>query len=245
LQVDHIYITAATYVVQATATDQDGAVSSVATTSIQVVPVIVSDGIMLVGGESGSDNIVVSGRSLVHNGTVYSLAEISEVRVWTGAGDDRIDLGNLAIKTFIDGGAGNDLLTGGSADDVIFGRAGDDMITGGAGHDFLVGGTGKDRLVGAAGNDILVALDLAAELDLATLRAIARTWAQSQIISDEAAESLADEDALDSDSDSLTGSAGADLFIISSGDKITDFQFGPRKAKKDGDVVIKDGKVVT
>ena len=49
----------------------------------------------------------------------------------------------------------------------------------------------------------------------------------------------------DGDSDQLTGGAGADLFIINSGDKITDFQFGKPKANKDGDVVIKDGVVTT
>ena len=36
---------------------------------------------------------------------------------------------------------------------------------------------------------------------------------------------------------------GADLFIINTGDKITDFQFGKPNTNKDGDVVILNGVV--
>ena len=49
----------------------------------------------------------------------------------------------------------------------------------------------------------------------------------------------------DEDSDRLTGAAGADLFIINTGDTITDFYFGKPKTNKDGDVVVKDGLIVT
>lgn len=47
----------------------------------------------------------------------------------------------------------------------------------------------------------------------------------------------------DDDCDTLTGGAGADLFIINAGDDITDFKFGKPNKNKDGDVVIKDGQV--
>ena len=43
----------------------------------------------------------------------------------------------------------------------------------------------------------------------------------------------------------LTGGAGADLFIVEFGDKITDFQFGKPQTNKDGDVVIRDGVQVS
>ena len=44
---------------------------------------------------------------------------------------------------------------------------------------------------------------------------------------------MLDEGILDENYDMLTGSSGADWFIISDGDKITDF----KKVNKDGDVV--------
>ena len=61
----------------------------------------------------------------------------------------------------------------------------------------------------------------------------------------EAIDAALDETLGDADSDQLTGGAGADLFIINWGDKITDFQFGKPKTNKDGDVVIQDGVVTT
>ena len=48
--------------------------------------------------------MTVSGGNLVVNGTPYSLAGVTEVRIWGRNGNDRIDLTGLAIKAFIDGG---------------------------------------------------------------------------------------------------------------------------------------------
>jgi Ca2+-binding RTX toxin-like protein len=52
-----------------------------------------------------------------------------------------------AIKLFVDGGPGNDVLIGG---------AGDDTLVGGDGNDILVGGLGLDLLDGGAGTNVLV-----------------------------------------------------------------------------------------
>jgi Ca2+-binding RTX toxin-like protein len=109
------------------------------------------------------------------------------------------------------------------------------------GNDFLIGDSGKDRIIGSAGNDILVAGAVPGDLDLITLRAISQAWSSSHTTSSEAVDDFIDEVIGDSNSDQLTGSAGADLFIINSGDTITDFQFVRPKTNKDGDVVIKDG----
>ena len=43
----------------------------------------------------------------------------------------------------------------------------------------------------------------------------------------------------------VTGGAGADLFIISTSDLITDFKFDKPQTNKDGDVVIRDGVITT
>jgi Ca2+-binding RTX toxin-like protein len=172
------------------------------------------------------------------NGTPHSLAGITEIRIWGRGGNDRVDLTGLAIPALIHGGQDNDTLTGGSADDVIFGGDGDDIITGDAGHDFLIGGDGKDRIVGSAGHDILVSGEVALWLYLDALREISQAWATSRTTDEQAVDDFIDEAYGDDDSDLLTGSSGADLFIISSDDKITDFQFGKPNTNKDGDVVV-------
>jgi Ca2+-binding RTX toxin-like protein len=204
-----------------------------------------SYGVLRVGGTANADVVYVSGGNLVVNGVAHSLAGVTEVRVWGRGGNDDIDLSGLSIKTFANGGAGNDTITGGSGDDVIFGGSGDDTITGGSGHDFLIGGDGKDRIVGSSGNDILVADDLECFLNLDYLRAISSDWATNRVVESDSDDDILDEIFADGEIDKLTGSSGADLFIISSEDTITDYQFGKPKTNKDGDVVIRDGVVVS
>jgi len=199
----------------------------------------VSGGVLRVGGAVGDDIITVSDGNLIVNGTPHSLAGVTEVRIWGRAGHDQIDLVGLAIPSFVDAGAGNDIVSGGNAEDVIFGGMGDDTITGGAGNDFLIGGEGKDRIVGSAGHDILVAGDIDCGLDLAALRAISQAWADSHTAASlETAEGPLDDSLVDGESDVLTGSAGADLFFTSENDKITDFQLNKPNTNKDGDVVV-------
>ncbi len=202
-------------------------------------------GVLRIGGGAGSDVITVSGANIVVNGAQHSLAGVSEVRIWGRGGNDRIDLSGLAIKALVDGGEGDDALTGGSADDIIFGGAGDDTITGAAGNDFLIGGLGKDRIVGSAGNDILVSGAVDCVFNMADLRSISQAWSSTHSSSNAMIDDFIDEVLGDSTSDQLTGSAGADLFIINTGDTITDFKFGKPKDNKDGDVVIRDGVVVS
>ena len=204
-------------------------------------------GVVRISGGAGNDTITLSsgGGHLLRNGidTGIALAAVSEIRIWGRSGNDVIDVSALNIKTFISGGNGDDVITGGEADDVLLGGSGNDTITGGAGNDFLIGGTGADRLVGSAGNDILVAGDLECGLDLAMLRAIANAWNQSRSATNDVVDDAVDEAIADSNADKLTGSAGADLFIINSEDQITDFQFGKPRTNKDGDVVFRNGVV--
>jgi len=201
-------------------------------------------GIVRIGGTAGTDNILVTktadGRNLkvVVNSAVVSdtvpLASVSEIRVWGRSGDDRIEVRDLAIATFLHGGAGNDTLIGGAGDDLLFGGLGNDDLTGAAGNDFLVGGDGCDRIVGSAGHDVLVAADLANHFTRGAVVMVRDDW-----VRDRAADLAASTDALDEslitddDFDLLTGSSGADWFIISSGDKVTDL----KQQNKDGDLV--------
>jgi uncharacterized delta-60 repeat protein len=230
-----------------TVSDSQGntATANVNITIDQHVGVSAVAGILSVGGTNSADVVYVSGANLIVNGVAHSLAGITEVRIWGRGGNDVIDLTGLNISTMIHGGAGNDTITGGSASDVIFGGLGDDTITGAAGHDFLIGGDGRDRIVGSAGNDILVADELECFRDLDFFRAVSLDWALSQNLDSESVDDMIDEYFSDGDVDKLTGSSGADLFIIGSEDSITDYQFGKPKTNKDGDVVIREGVVVS
>jgi Ca2+-binding RTX toxin-like protein len=66
---------------------------------------------------------------------------------------------------WLDGGAGNDLISGaggadtligGSGNDVLAGDWGDDLLRGGGDDDRLTGGLGADLMYGGAGRDVFV-----------------------------------------------------------------------------------------
>lgn len=78
-----------------------------------------------------------------------------------GSGDDRLTVGSglgnagnddlscfphRSSGCYLDGGAGDDVLTGDTGRDRLFGRSGRDLVRGGAGLDVLVGGAGADTL---------------------------------------------------------------------------------------------------
>jgi Ca2+-binding RTX toxin-like protein len=226
-----------------------GLTSQPATVAIGIVQAVAdgvvtidAEGIVRIGGTSADDRILIThtagGQRLqvTINGVVASdsipLASVSQVRAWGRAGNDQIELIDLALMSMFHGGTGNDRLIGGAGSDLLFGGSGNDELTGGAGNDFLIGGDGADRIVGSAGHDILVAGEVAYHLTDEVLRHILAAWAADKTADEKLADGVLDEPLTDS-FDLLTGSSGADWFIISQGDKITDFKV----QKKDGDVV--------
>jgi Ca2+-binding RTX toxin-like protein len=68
-----------------------------------------------------------------------------------GPGDDRLEGGD-GIDT-IHGGEGFDDVFGGPGTDQVFGEGGRDLVTGGSGNDNLLGGEGDDSLIGNGGED--------------------------------------------------------------------------------------------
>jgi Ca2+-binding RTX toxin-like protein len=137
-----------------------------------------------------------------------------------------------SLGNYVVGLAGADQLTGASGDDILLGGDGDDIVVGSEGNDVLVGGFGADRLVGSAGNDVLIAGDVDLQGNLNAIRG-ALAAAMAQWLEDTAdfvsnSETTADDEVVeyysgDNVVDQLTGSSGADLFIIGSEDQITDF----------------------
>src|SRR5205085_6090767 len=131
----------------------------------------------------------------------------------------------------VSGGAGNDVIIGGTAADALLGGSGNDVLAGAAGDDVLVGGAGSDRLVGGSGNDVLIGGGVGGSASLATLRAVGTRWATRGETTPAGVTIAYDRDA-DGDTDTLTGSGGADWFVVSAGDVITD-------PTRDSDVVTR------
>jgi len=88
--------------------------------------------------------------------------------------------------------------------------------------------------VGSAGNDVLVAGHVACDMTRTDLRRIGGAWASSRAVDEALDDDILDETLQTAAFDQLTGSAGADWFIISADDKVTDWN---AKNKKDGDVL--------
>jgi Ca2+-binding RTX toxin-like protein len=190
-------------------------------------------GVVRIGGTSGNDNIVVTSDGLnlavlingINRAPNIPLVRVVEIRAWGRAGSDRIDLVDLAIRSLLHGGMGDDELNGGSGDDLMYGGAGTDKITGAAGNDLAIGGTGADRIIGSAGTDILVSEDIFQTVSRGRLLAALGDWVSGSGDDGETFWSVL-HDAIfsDGDFDKLTGSSGSDWFITGKDDKITDFK---------------------
>jgi parallel beta-helix repeat protein len=203
------------------------------TTMAGVVEVIgtCGDDIILVAAAADGQNLDVTLNGDVHQ---IPMAGLTEIRARGRAGNDHIELIDLALTSMLDGGDGDDEIIGAHGNDLIFGGLGNDILTGASGNDFLIGGAGSDRMVGSAGHDILVSGEMASSIDEDSLWAFLADWVDGRADDDGTADDALDETLVtDTAFDMLTGGSGADLFIINDGDKITDL----KKALKDGDEI--------
>ena len=114
------------------------------------------DGVVTVFGSASRDVIDLAGGADFQTFTVsissdltpsqtFNRAEVSQVVVFAGDGDDVVN-NTLLNETVINGQGGNDRLEGGFLNDSIFGGDGDDLLIGRNGDDLLDGQDGDDAL---------------------------------------------------------------------------------------------------
>jgi PKD repeat protein len=229
LALDHIFTVAGDYLVTVTATDKDGSVSELATHAISVVVAEVQNGVLVVGGTTGADDIQLKkgagdGASLevAINGVTFGVfGGVTRGIVYGQAGDDNLDAtGSTDVALVLYGGEGNDRLKGGAADDILDGGAGDDELIGGHGRDILIGGADADRLISQSDEDILVGglftQNQPSPQRHDALLALAAEWSSDDLFDERVAELIDDLAVAVSDDgigDHLTGASGADWYF--------------------------------
>ncbi|WP_428937476.1 hypothetical protein [Fontivita pretiosa] len=136
------------------------------------------------------NNIEVSGGSASDVITVLLSGNTPvNITVLGGAGNDVILAANGASAanaggySFVDGGAGNDLIGTGWGNDVIIGGDGNDSVVGGGGRDLIIGGLGSDLLVGNIDEDIIIAGYTSHDADRDALLAIMAEWTSTRTYS--------------------------------------------------------------
>jgi Ca2+-binding RTX toxin-like protein len=90
---------------------------------------------------------------------IFTLSDRSIEAFISNAGNDTLYSGISWTGTFIDGRAGNDVITGNNKDDILVGGVGNDTIYGHEGNDLVNGGSGVDTLYGYEGDDSMLGGD--------------------------------------------------------------------------------------
>jgi VCBS repeat-containing protein len=156
--------------------------SSVAFRDVGGATQLVGTTLNVFGSQLGDSITVNEGANLTvtWNGTdfVYSPAQVTAINIFSGAGNDVLQINSLASGTALyaygqngndsitvsssvtnnvtlNGGNDDDTLNSGSGNDSLVGGSGNDLLNGNAGNDVLSGGDGNDSLDGGIGNDLL------------------------------------------------------------------------------------------
>lgn len=162
----------------------------------------------LINGDTGNDRLLGGDDAdsiFGHDGSDY---------VSGGRGNDTISGGRG--NDHLVGFDGNDMLHGDNGNDKLFGGAGLDDLFGDDGDDLMVGGLGDDTLVGAAGDDLLFGTEDDDSLD----GGIGTDYLDGGSDNDHLVGGV------DTNADTLKGSAGRDNFVPhTNDDRLVDFDF--------------------
>ena len=127
-----------------------------------------------IAGTSGNDNISLTVDALTLYANIngayrsYARSSVDSIYVDGAAGDDLITAGDGIAGATLRGGEGNDTIGGGNGDDWIYGDNGNDSLAGNDGYDtvfgnfgddVIAGGFRRDSLSGGLGNDTITGGD--------------------------------------------------------------------------------------
>ncbi len=101
-----------------------------------------------------SKDLSLNGGPLTNSVQILT-STVSALSATLSAGDDKLDLSAISLRTTVLGGDGNDSITGSIGDDRFFGGVGNDTLNGCAGFDKILGGDGNDLIYGGTGNDVV------------------------------------------------------------------------------------------
>jgi hypothetical protein len=209
---------------------------------------------VLTGG-AGNDTFTVSGwthsASLNGGGGTATVVDVRNAPSFTLTDSS---LSVAGAGTFTLSGIKQAILIGGtnttainaagfSGTTVLDGNGGKATLTGGSGRNILIGGAGRATLIGGSADDILIgdrtSYDKGTSANITALEAIMAEWASSDSYATRISDIMGPTGGLNGNNflnsttvfnahvaDSLTGGAGLDWFIISSGDTITDLNNG-------------------
>jgi Ca2+-binding RTX toxin-like protein len=82
-----------------------------------------------------------------------TLNSIEQARLLGGDGDNFMNATAFSGTTYMEGGAGDDILLGSEQSDELYGNAGDDQISGNGGDDYMNGGDGFDTVIQTVDGD--------------------------------------------------------------------------------------------
>lgn len=113
--------------------------------------------------EDSGDPLTAGGEGCRQVDAHTALCRYDVVQVRGGAGDDALDVSGVERLAFVDGEAGDDVLTAGSGGSYFTGGSGSDVLRGGRGVDYLTPGAdgadtpagNVDVVTGGPGNDVL------------------------------------------------------------------------------------------
>ncbi len=105
--------------------------------------------------ETSNVNFVLTNARLTGLGT-DRLIRIQSARLIGGPSNNNINAQAFSGRTYLSGGAGNDVLRAGAGPSILMGGPGNDTLFGGRSRDLLIGGLGADSLNGGGGDDLLI-----------------------------------------------------------------------------------------
>lgn len=188
--VEHAFAKNASYTIQVTAADKDGAASAPATWTVQIGAVVMQDDplnpghtMLIVNGSDRRDHIMLLGYGKKRHSVMVKFngrfmgrfAPTSRIVVHGNGGNDFLmSAGFGHVPVWLYGDGGHDWLMTANGPSILVGGGGNDVLLGGAGRNILIGGNGADLLHGGGNDDVLATENL--HTDDLTLLAGLNVW---------------------------------------------------------------------